>query len=69
MAESINDLTVAWRRAVQAEEESQAFYRAMAAKATDPAVEKFFTDLAGEETKHKERLLAEYQRTFQKDLG
>jgi rubrerythrin len=69
MAESINDLTVAWRRAVQAEEESHAFYKAMATKATDPSVERFFNDLAAEEQKHKERLLNEYQRTFQKDLG
>jgi len=69
MAESINELTVAWRRAVQAEQESHDFYRAMAAKSGDPAVQAFFTSLAAEETKHKQRLLDEYQRVFQKDLG
>ncbi|MCL4535432.1 MAG: hypothetical protein M1370_09775 [Bacteroidetes bacterium] len=69
MAESINELTIAWQRAVQAEQESHDFYKAMAAKSGDPAVQAFFNDLAAEETKHKQRLLDEYRRTFQEDLG
>ncbi len=69
MVESVYDLNTAWQRAVQAEQESHDFYAAMAARAVDPAVKAFFTDLAAEETKHKQRLLDEYQRIFQTDLG
>ncbi len=69
MAESINELNVQWKRAIEAEQEQHDFYKAMAARSADPAVQTFFNELAGEETKHKQRLTDEYRRVFQTDLG
>jgi rubrerythrin len=42
--------------AIDREVESYSFYRSAADKVKDPALQKMFTELAGEETKHREFL-------------
>jgi rubrerythrin len=54
--------------AIQREQKSHDFYVRMAQTATNPSAKALFEELAAEETKHRERLEAEYRRVFEADL-
>ncbi len=58
----------AWRMAIQREQDAHDFYVRMAQTATDPNAKALFEELAAEETKHQQRLEAEYRRVFERDM-
>jgi len=68
MTEDIFELPQAWRMAIQREQDAHDFYVRMAQTATDPSAKALFEELAAEETKHKQRLEAEYRRVFERDM-
>jgi uncharacterized protein YyaL (SSP411 family) len=68
MTEDIFALPQAWRMAIQREQDAHDFYVRMAKTATDASAKALFEELAAEETKHKQRLEAEYRRVFERDL-
>jgi uncharacterized protein YyaL (SSP411 family) len=68
MTEDIFALPQAWRMAIQREQDAHDFYIRMAKTATEASTKALFETLALEETKHKQRLEAEYRRVFERDL-
>lgn len=68
MTEDILALPQAWRMAIQREREAHDFYMRMAKTASDASAKALFEELAAEETKHKQRLEAEYRRVFERDM-
>jgi rubrerythrin len=68
MTEDILALPQAWRMAIQREQDAHDFYVRMARTATDPSAKALFEELAAEETKHRQRLEAEYRRVFERDM-
>lgn len=68
MTEDIFELPQAWRMAIQREQDAHDFYMRLAKTATDASAKALFETLAAEESKHKQRLEAEYRRVFERDL-
>ena len=67
MAEGFLALPEAWRLAIAREEHSRELYAQMAREAADPSVRALFEDLSRQEAGHKQRLEAEYLRTFEQE--
>ena len=68
MTEDILALPQAWLMAIQREQDAYDFYMRMAETTSDASAKALFEELAAEETKHKQRLEAEYRRVFERDM-
>jgi len=65
---ALNEISEAWRLAMQREQDAQEFYRRMAQTATDDSTRSLFEMLAQQEQQHHALLEAEYRRLFEPDL-
>ncbi len=69
MEKGLSDMTLqeAWELAIRREQEAQAFYRALAEKATDVGERELFLFLLEQEKGHEARLQDEYDRAFRQE--